>query len=525
LVGSVRVTRLRGRRGASSQAGAPHGPKAGPHGERGVAHMRNRVGTAGKVAATNDGVDGHGRIVGELGSLRSITNRTTVPDPSVLSFLGVLEAFRIALTGPSYANLVVVACGWVLTQGSHAVTEAIVQMGAPGRRHHEAYHRFFSRGTWEPDQLGHWMFERLLPFLGDGALQVVIDDTLAPKKGPKVFGIGNHLDAVRSTKRHKVFSFGHCWVVLAVLVRVPFSQRTWALPVLFRLHRNLKECAKHHAAHTKKTESARQMLDVFIRWANGRRVEVAADAAYCNDTVTRELPASVVLFGAMRPDAVLTELPTAKTAGTAGRPSKRGAPLPKPQDIAKNTGIPWERCNALLYGRTVTIQYKTLCGQWYRACGTGLLRIVIVATTQGSVPFRVFFCTDATVDVVRLLETYGGRWGIEVFFREAKQLLGFADSSARKEAAVLRVAPFVGLLYTALVVWFLEGASQSHFATPPLRPWYARKRGVCFADILRTFQRAVVGFDIFDPRNNIKHLQQRRSPARSPNESAHPIAA
>ena len=40
---------------------------------------------------------------------------------------------------------------------------------------------------------------------------------------------------------------------------------------------------------------------------------------------------------------------------------------------------------------------------------------------------------------------------------------------------MLRVAPFVGLLYTALVVWFLEGASHSQFATPPLRPWYKHK--------------------------------------------------
>jgi len=50
-----------------------------------------------------------------------------------------------------------------------------------------------------------------------------------------VFGIGSHLDAVRSTKRQKIFSFGHRWVVLAVLVSVPFSPRSWALPVLFRL--------------------------------------------------------------------------------------------------------------------------------------------------------------------------------------------------------------------------------------------------------------------------------------------------
>jgi hypothetical protein len=257
------------------------------------------------------------------------------------------------------------------------------------------------------------------------------------------------------------------------------------------------------------------MLDVFVSWVGDRRVEVAADSAYCNDTVTRGLPTSVVLFGAMRPDAVLTELPKPKAPGMAGRPSKRGRAVPKPQKIANDGRRPWKTCTAMLYGRATTVEYKTLCAQWYRACGTGLLRIVIVATKHGNVPFRVFFCTDASLDVVRVLETYSGRWGIEVFFREAKQLLGFADSSARKEAAVLRVAPFVGLLYTALVLWFIEGASRSRLATPPIRPWYTHKQGLCFADILRTARRAMVRIDILDPGSYIKHLHKRSGPSRS----------
>jgi hypothetical protein len=75
-------------------------------------------------------------------------------------------------------------------------------------------------------------------------VRLAIDDTLAPKKGPQVFGIGSHLDAVRSTRRCKIFCFGHCWVMVAALVTVPFSRRPWALPLLFRLYRNKKEYAK-----------------------------------------------------------------------------------------------------------------------------------------------------------------------------------------------------------------------------------------------------------------------------------------
>lgn len=446
-------------------------------------------------------------------------------DPYLASLLGVLEVFRIALTRPSYTNMLVVACGWILTQGPHAVTEALVMTGVAGRRHHEGFHRFFSRGTWDPDELGLWLFRRLEPFVGEGALRIAIDDTVAPKKGPHVFGISTHIDPVRSTRRFRVFCFGHCWVVLTVLVRVPFSPRTWGLPVLFRLYRGKKECSEPEASYFKKTELAREMLDVFVSWVGARRVELAADSAYCNATVLSGQPPSVVVFGAMRPDAVLTSLPSPRKPGQRGRTSKRGAPVPKPQALANDDRLRWQTATAELYGRTIKVRYKTLCAQWYRACGDGLLRIVIVATDQGQMPFRVFFCTDSSVDVIGLLETYAGRWGIEVFFREGKQLLGFADSSARKEAAVRRVAPFVGLLYTALVVWFLEGAAHSHLATPPLRPWYPHKRGLCFADILRAAQRAMTGLNILDLISESEHLKNSPTRASLPELSGRRLAA
>ena len=420
------------------------------------------------------------------------------------------ETFRGGLTAPGFANFVVIASGWILTQGTHAVTEALVMTGVSGRSHHEAFHRFFSRGSWSPDLLGRWLFWRIRDALGDdGVVRIVLDDTLASKKGPHVFGIGCHLDAVRSTKLQKVFCFGNCWVVLAVLVRVPFSSRTWALPVLFRLYRTEKESLRRGVVHRKKTELGRELLDVLCSWVQGDRIELSADSAYCNDTITRGLPPRLVLFGAMRPDAVLTEPPAIPArGGKGGRPRRRGRLLRKPEQIARDGRTPWRSTEAVLYGRKTTVRFKTLCAQWYRATGTRLLRIVIVATDSGTMPYRVFFSFDATLEVRTILETYAGRWNIEVFFREAKQLLGFADSQARKEAAVLRVAPLVGLLYSSLVVWFAEGVHQMTIAAPPVRPWYPHKQGLCFADVLRAARRALDGAEVLDPRRLSDDLQK-----------------
>jgi len=441
------------------------------------------------------------------------------------TLVDALEVVRPAFTRPGFANLVVVFAGWALTSGPHAVTQALVTTGVAGRRHHEAFHRFFSRGTWDPDEVGRLLFGWIARHLREGAaVRVALDDTLATKKGPHVFGIGSHLDAVRSTRRQKIFAFGHCWLVLAVLLPVPFSSRVFALPVLFRLYRTVKSCERSGQPHRKKTELAREMVDVLAAWVGARRVEVAADSAYCNDTVTRGLPDTFVLFGAMRPDAVLTALPPARRR-RSGRPSKRGRPVAKPEVIAKDGRRPWLSCEATIYGARRTVRYKTVDAQWYRACGVRLLRIVIVQVDGGAIGMRVFFSTDATVAVPIILETYAGRWAIEVCFRDLKQLLGFGDSSARKRAAVERTAPFVGLIYTTLVLWFTEGVHRTRIATPPLRPWYRHKQGLCFADVLRAAQRALMPLDVLDPRRSLANLRKRRPPSAWPRESRFGLAA
>jgi hypothetical protein len=440
------------------------------------------------------------------------------------SFVDALDVFRPVLTQPSYAHFITLVVGWVLTTGRHAVTEALVSTDVARRRHHEAYHRFFSRGTWDPDWFGLVVFEWITRRLAKGApICAVIDDTLAPKKGPQVFGLGCHLDAVHSTRRQRIFCFGHCGVVLALLVPVPFAVRPWALPILFRLYRTKKECAAKGQPHRKKTELARDLLDVLVSWAGDRRVEVRADCAYCNATVTHDLPPQVVLFGAMRPDAVLTALPDAAPPGAkGGRRRKRGEVLPKPEVLARDERVAWQTCQTFLYGQWRYVRFKECCAQWYRACGTGLLRVVVVQVLTGNLGLRVFFSTDPTVSAPDILERYGERWFIELAFRNLKQLLGFGQSSARKRQAVERTAPFVGITYSFLVLWFVDHVfgSPSELAVPPVRPWYRHKHGLSFADVLRTAQRVLAPLDVLDPDRDLANLHQlpsmKSAPSRVP---------
>lgn len=415
-------------------------------------------------------------------------------------------------TKPGLCNALVVLAGWILTRGRHAVTEALVATGVAARRHHEAFHRFFSRGTWSPDELGLVLLCQVLErcVSPDAIVELVLDDTLCRKKGPAIFGLGNHLDAVRSTRSFRMLSFGHVWVVLSVVVHLPFSSRPWALPILFRLYRTKQDCNKRgrkDGKFYKKTELGRQMLDLLAQRLPTTRFRVSADDAYANSTLLDGLPASFVFVGSMRSDAVLTTVPTEAERKKVGRRRLRGQRLPKPEELVK-ARQPWTKIEVFIYGRRRTLQIKTLDAQWYRGAGERLLRIVVVRLHRGSVPIRVFFSTDCTMSTELIVETYAGRWSTETCFRDLKQLLGFDESQARCKAAVERVAPFVGYIRTILIIWFLDDVVGTPLAEPPLRPWYVHKSGLCFADILRAAQRSLADLDVLDLLHDVDDLHR-----------------
>lgn len=410
-----------------------------------------------------------------------------MPIESVRTLWRVLEVVRPAFTPASFALFVTLFQGWVLTSGRHALTDCLLAAGVAGRRDHTAFYRFFSRGTWSVDEVGRLILNAVLQRLApDARVDLVVDDTLAHHKGPHIFGLGCHLDAVRSTRLTKVFTFGHVWVVLALVVPLPFLRRGVALPILFRLYRSEKHCADTGIVFRKKTELAREMLDVVLGWltpAEGeatRSILLAIDSGYANATVLRDLPRAVAVIGAMRPDAALAI-------------SARGVATCSPKTLAADNAVPWEQVTATLYGRAQTVMYKTLRAPWARVCGDLSLRIVVVRCTTGELPLRVFFGTESACEVRTLLETYAFvRWPIEVTFRDLKQLLGLAGAAVRREASVLRVAPFVGMVYSLLALWHLESPVAALALQRTDRPWYQTKETVSFGDILQTARKCLL---------------------------------
>ena len=431
-----------------------------------------------------------------------------------------------AMTRPSLRNFVVVPTGWAVSGGRHRISDPLCASGVGWQRHHCGFYRLFSRANWQPDTVGKQVFRLieslLLPL--DAALCLAIDDTLAHHSGPKIFGIGSHLDAVRSTRATKVSAFGHVWVVIAVVVTVPFSSRPWALPVAMRLYRHHKTCERTGAAYRSKTEMAPELIELVASWRPLGRIETCADMAYCNATVFDAMPERVVLFGAMRNDAVLTKPaePVEPGKRRRGRPAIRGAVLQKPVDLAKDESVAWQVGELRKGTSTAAVQFKWLDAQWYTAFGARLLRVVVVKLEGGKDELRSYFCADPNVLPNKVLQGDLRRWSVECLFRDAKQDFGLDEPQVRKQASVERMAPAIALHLTLLVLWYVQV-----WQTVKRRrqgPWYHNKREASMADIVYAAAQTRAGRDPVDLANVVEETTKQR-PLRPGQTAALPTPA
>ena len=161
-------------------------------------------------------------------------------DPFIVaSFVSMLQAFSGCFTAPSMASFVTLMAGWVLDLRRHTVTEVIRAAGAVGHKHISSYHRFFSRARWATDEVGLILAGLVIRTLApSGTIRLVVDDTLGRHTGKRIAAASMHRDPLLSTGRRPFFHWGHIWVVLCI--EVDLFDKSWALPVLFRLHRSLK---------------------------------------------------------------------------------------------------------------------------------------------------------------------------------------------------------------------------------------------------------------------------------------------
>lgn len=401
------------------------------------------------------------------------------------TFLQHVVAMGASMTMPTLTSLVTVVQGWLFA-GRHTLTGVLIAVGEGGTKHFSAYYRLFAYARWSLDTLGLALFGLVRTLVGSGPIPLTLDDTLARKRGLKVFGAGMHHDPLASSRKYTVTSWGHSWVVLAVRVQVPcIPGRYFSLPVLFRLYLNQKASARWRLAHRTRPEFAVELLHLLCSTFPQLRFHAYADSTYGGQSVLAHLPLNCHLTSRLPLDARLYEPPPERRPGMAGRPRKRGPRLPSPRQMLKQQRA--RRVALHLYARKDKVRMVETVARWHEVPQRPL-KVVVVEPLTGGRPVQAFYSTDISQSAEQVLAEYAGRWSIEESIQGSKSHLGFEEPQGWSRQAVRRTAPLAMLLYSLTIVWF---AQQGHTLYRPLhRPWYRHKVRPSFADMLATLRLA-----------------------------------
>lgn len=390
----------------------------------------------------------------------------------------LLTALSIAFTGPTCKRFLALLVGAIVTRGPRTVTGMLwpVRGLVPG--HFSDFHRVLSRARWSLWTLGRVLATAVVALLpADGELRVAADDTVLRHRGPKVYGRGCHRDAIGSSHAITVVCWGHRWVVLAIVVGLPFTTRTWALPVLCALYRPREVAAKQHRRFKTPCELARQLACVLRRWFPNRRLVLLGDGGFASfDLAQRVDRMGAVLVARFYDDANLYAPAPRPTPGRRGRKPLMGAKLPAPKATAAHAKA--DEVTLRWYGgstRRVALVSRTAL---WRRPGRGVLpvRWVRVRDLEGTHRDEYLFSTDTNMTPQQIVEAFTARWCIETTFQEANAHLGLATTRQRCERSVLRTAPCLLGLFS--VVSIIAATHARRYAKGKLRvtqrPWYTK---------------------------------------------------
>ncbi|GHO81960.1 hypothetical protein KSD_97310 [Ktedonobacter sp. SOSP1-85] len=151
-----------------------------------------------------------------------------LPDP----IIEVLAAFRPLFTAPTWRKLMILLTGTLLAHGRRTVAAALRHTGHERETNFSTFHQVLNRARWSPLAVSRQLLTTIVETFvqAGGTLELVIDETLERRWGPKISKRGHYRDSMLSSRKRSVSSPGLRWMVMAVVVTLPWTKQRCALP-------------------------------------------------------------------------------------------------------------------------------------------------------------------------------------------------------------------------------------------------------------------------------------------------------
>jgi hypothetical protein len=267
---------------------------------------------------------------------------------------------------------------------------------------------------------------------------------------------GHYRDSALSSRERRVRSPGLRWIVMAVVVTLPWTKQRWALPFLCVLATTPEVSEQLGKRHKTVGMWAQQMVSLVRRWRTLRSIKLMGDTAYSVLELGLHAKAQqVTLVTTGRLDAVLHEPPPERTQHTIGRPRVGGLRLPALEQVLQNPDTVWQKLTLDWYGEGErTLEICTGTALWYRYGYDPLpIRWVLTRDPSGKRPPKAIFSTDPTQTAEQIVRDEISRWSLEVTFEEGRAQLGIETQRQWSDRAIERSTPLLFGLYSLVTLF------------------------------------------------------------------------
>ena len=270
-----------------------------------------------------------------------------LPDAIIL----MLAPFAPLFSRRVWCHAQVLLLGAILAPGARTVTASLRAMGLAMEHRFTNDPRGLNRATWSALQASRILLGLLVARLVPPGAPIVLgaDDTVERRSGRQITGKGCYCDAVRSTKKHVIRCVGLKWVVMMLLVPVPWAQRVWALPFLTALGRPVEKTMPHR--HKTSVDWVRQMMRQVRRWLPKRRLVLFVDGGFAAVSLALAcVKSQVAMVSRLRWDAALYHPTGPQPPGKRGPKPLKGKRQRRLQAWAERADTPWEIVEVDWYG-------------------------------------------------------------------------------------------------------------------------------------------------------------------------------
>lgn len=452
--------------------------------------------------------------------------------------VAIVGAFAPLFSERVWAHAQVLVWGTLLARGPRTVASALRAMGKAEERHWTNYHRVLNRAVWSGLGAAGTLLVLVLGLVPGTQVLVAIDDVLERRTGERIQGRGVYRDPLMSSRAHQSKSAGLRWVVAAVLVRVGWSRRVWALPVLSVLapppvHQTRKSKAAQAAKaagtpylppkrtrrkprvtlrsrrlttvepprqgvarrHKTTLDLAVQMLGWLARHVPARRIIAVVDGAYsAHKLASGAVRRGVHLVTRLHWDAQLSAPPEPGSTATLG------ARVASPRQHLNALSTTWQEAEVAWYGgRRKQIFLTSFTAIWAKGTRDAVaVRVVVTIDPKpdrGKVREESFLCTDLTASPQQIVEWFVLRWNEEVTFEEARRHLGIETQRQWAPKAIARATPALMGLFSLVTL-------MTHALCPEAKvpigsaAWYDKTEAT-FSDCLALIRRELLRARVF----------------------------